>query len=47
LTETSIGIEVSQEMPAFELPNEKGHPFDLLLQLEEGPVALVFYRGGW
>jgi peroxiredoxin len=45
LTETSIRIEVGQEMPAFALPDEKGLPFSLLVQLEEGPVILVLYRG--
>ena len=47
MTEASIGIEVGQEMPAFALPNKKGHPFNLLVQLEEGAVVLVFYRGDW
>jgi peroxiredoxin len=47
LTKTNTGIEVGQEMPAFELPNEKGHPCNLLVQIEEGPVVLVFYRGDW
>jgi peroxiredoxin len=47
LTETSIGIEVGQEMPAFALPDEKRPPFSLLVQLEEGPVVLVLYRGDW
>jgi peroxiredoxin len=47
LTETSTGIEVGQEMPAFELPDKKGHPFNLLVQIEEGPMVLIFYRGDW
>ena len=47
LTETSTGIEVGQAMPAFELPDEEGRPFNLLEQLREGPVVLVFYRGDW
>ena len=47
VTETSTGIEVGQAMPAFELPDEEGHPFSLLEQLHEGPVVLVFYRGDW
>jgi len=47
VTETSTKIEVGQEMPAFELPDEEGRPFNLLEQLREGPVILVFYRGDW
>ena len=47
MTETSNRIEVGQEMPAFELPDEEGRPFDLLEQLREEPVVLVFYRGDW
>jgi len=47
MTETSTGIEVGQRMPIFELPNHKGHPFNLAEQLREGPIVLVFYRGDW
>ena len=47
VTETSTGIEVGQRMPTFELPDEEGRPFNLLEQLREGPVVLVFYRGDW
>ena len=47
MTETSTRIEVGQAMPAFELPDEEGRPFNLLEQLREGPVVLVFYRGDW
>lgn len=47
MTETSTGIEVGQAIPAFELPDEEGRPFNLLEQLREGPVVLVFYRGDW
>ena len=38
---------VGQEMPAFELPDEEGGPFNLPERLEEGPLVLVFYRGDW
>ncbi|CAA9445100.1 MAG: hypothetical protein AVDCRST_MAG78-2800 [uncultured Rubrobacteraceae bacterium] len=47
MTETSTGIEVGQEMPAFELPDEEGSPFGLFEQLRDGPIVLVFYRGDW
>lgn len=45
MTETSTRIEVGQKIPAFELPDEEGRPFNLLERLREGPVVLVFYRG--
>ena len=47
MTETSTGIEVGQAMPTFELPDEEGRPFNLLEQLYEEPLVLVFYRGDW
>ena len=47
MTETSTRIEVRQGMPAFELPDEERRPFNLIEQLEEGPLVLVFYRGDW
>ena len=40
-------MSVGQEMPVFELPDEEGRPFNLLEQLGEGPLVLVFYRGDW
>ncbi len=47
MTETSTGIELGQTMPTFELPDEEGRPFNLLEQLYEEPLVLVFYRGDW
>jgi hypothetical protein len=47
VAETGPGIEVGQEMPTFELPDEEGRPFDLRERLEERPLVLVFYRGYW
>ena len=47
MTETSTGTETGQEMPAFELPDEQGRPFNLAEQLESGPIVLIFYRGDW
>jgi peroxiredoxin len=44
VTETSAGIEVGRAIPAFELPDEERRPFNLLEQLHEEPVVLVFYR---
>jgi peroxiredoxin len=31
----------------FTLPDEQGRPVRLYALLEQGPVVLVFYRGGW
>lgn len=47
MTETSTGIEVGQRMPGFELPDHVGGPFNLVEQLRDGPIVLVFYRGNW
>ena len=47
MTETSTGIEVGLDMPVFEMPDEKGQPFNLADKLEEGPIVLIFYRGDW
>ena len=47
MTGTSTGIRVGQEIPAFELPDQGGQPFNLAEQLREGPLVLVFYRGDW
>ncbi len=40
-------IKVGMKIPAFELPDEKGEPWDLSGHLKDGPVMLVFYRGDW
>jgi len=47
MTETSTGIVTGQEMPAFELPDEQGRPFNLAEQLQKGSIVLIFYRGNW
>ena len=44
MAQTSTAFSVGKEMPIFELPDEKGRPFNLAEQLEEGPLVLVFYR---
>ena len=33
--------------PDFELPDATGRPLRLVERLREGPVVLMFYRGGW
>ena len=47
MTETATTLDIGQLVPTFELPDEKGRPFNLLKQLEEGPLVLIFYRGDW
>jgi peroxiredoxin len=40
-------VDVGQRAPAFELPDQRGLPWNLSGQLETGPVMLVLYRGDW
>jgi peroxiredoxin len=47
MTETDTGLREGQQMPAFELPDQEGQPFNLFERLEEGPLILIFYRGDW
>ena len=47
MTETNAGLHEGQQIPNFELPDEEGSPFNLLEQLAEGPLVLIFYRGDW
>ena len=41
------GIKVDSIAPDFTLPNANGETRSLYTLLEEGPVVLTFYRGGW
>ena len=47
MTGTSTGIEVGQRMPVFGLPDDEGRSFNLVEQLRDGPIVLVFYRADW
>jgi peroxiredoxin len=50
LADTGIvqnSLKVGQKAPDFELPNVKGESVNLHSLLEQGPVVLNFYRGGW
>ncbi len=38
---------VGDEAPAFTLPNDAGNNVSLKALLEDGPVVLSFFRGGW
>jgi len=40
-------ITPGQPVPTFELPDERGRPWNLLERCADGPVVLVFYRGDW
>lgn len=42
-----IGLSVGTNAPAFTLKDAKGKAVTLASQLAQGPVLLVFYRGGW
>jgi len=42
------GLPIGARAPSFVLPDQEGRPVALESLLEEGPVALVFYRSaGW
>ncbi|MFC0525571.1 peroxiredoxin-like family protein [Pontibacillus salicampi] len=41
------GLKVGQEAPDFTLPDAKGSQVNLYDVLEDGPVIVTFYRGGW
>jgi peroxiredoxin len=50
LADTGIAqnsIKVGEKAPEFELPNVNGQSVNLQSLLEQGPVVLNFYRGGW
>jgi cytochrome oxidase Cu insertion factor (SCO1/SenC/PrrC family) len=40
-------LAVRAAMPDVELQDVDGRPVRLASLLEQGPIALVFYRGGW
>jgi len=40
-------LAVGDLAPDFTLPNVHGNPIKLADRLADGPVVLVFYRGGW
>lgn len=40
-------LNVGDKAPDFTLPNAYGSPVTLRDRLRDGPVVLVFYRGGW
>jgi len=41
------GLDVGDKAPDFTLPNSDNQNVSLSKSLEEGPVVLTFYRGGW
>ena len=50
LSETGIlqrALKAGDRAPDFELPNARGGATRLSGLLEDGPVVLAFYRGGW
>lgn len=40
-------LKVGDQAPDFILPDVQGEPVRLRALLDEGPVVIVFYRGGW
>lgn len=44
---TAHALKVGDPAPDFILPDAHGEPVRLRALLNQGPVAIVFYRGGW
>lgn len=40
-------LKVGDRVPDFTLPDARGQSVSLSERLREGPVAVIFYRGGW
>lgn len=40
-------VGVDAQAPGFDLPDATGNTVDLAVLLQQGPVVLTFYRGGW
>lgn len=40
-------VNIGDTLPDFSLPNATGRMINLYAALEQGPVVLSFYRGGW
>ena len=47
LKKDANAIEISKEVPNFELANQEGKLISLTNLLEKGPIVLTFYRGSW
>ena len=43
----SAALQVGAELPALTLPDASGRPVDLKALNANGPLVIVFYRGGW
>lgn len=44
---TPVGLEVGDQMPSFELPDQTGQLVKSADLLKNGPLVVSFYRGGW
>lgn len=44
---TALGLEKGDQIPEFQLPDATGKIISIMDKLEDGPVILTFYRGGW
>lgn len=40
-------LNIGDKVPDFTLNNQMSKPVDLYRELENGPVVLIWYRGGW
>ncbi|MDF3128845.1 peroxiredoxin-like family protein [Kiritimatiellaeota bacterium B1221] len=47
LQQGSEALKVGEKAPAFVLPGPKGERVSMLDLLEQGPLIVTFYRGGW
>jgi len=43
----SVALQVGYELPALTLPDADGKPVELKALNTNGPLVIVFYRGGW
>jgi peroxiredoxin len=43
----SKALKTGDQFPSFTLPNAKGVEVDSKTILEQGPLVIAFYRGGW
>ena len=47
LGSATSGIAVGEQAPQISVKDINGSAFNLKANLQEGPIVLVFYRGGW
>ena len=45
--EASIGLSVGDKVSAFSISNHEGNAENLTSLLQQAPILVIFYRGGW